>query len=299
MHARPETAGARGPSSPTAPRPADPGRERFRRWLVAVERLPALPDIAAGSLALLDRDDCKLADLAAYLAADQAITAGLLRLANSAFYAPVRITDLTHAVTRLGFARVRDLVVGLSVWNSFGSDATRRNALWIHSALVAGAAKTLAQRTGRDDGEAFTGAVVHDVGKLLLGLRVGDPYWALMDASEGRESDLVAAELREFGCHHGTVGGSLFEVWRLPPALVEVVRHHHDPLLPGQRLDSRTIVRIADRLVEATDPATGTLEEEAFREVERVAPGLVNRERWPATWARIAREQQVISAIFL
>jgi HD-like signal output (HDOD) protein len=286
-------------TAPPNPRPTEKVRERFYRQLMAVEGLPAAPEVATGTLALLERDNCKLAELATYIGGDQVIATALLRLANSVLFGlQGRVTDLQQAVTRLGFARVRDLVVGLSVWQSFEENRARRYALWLHSALVAGAAKTLAQHTGRDAAAAFTGGVVHDVGKLVLGLRLGESYWRLADACKASEAELVAAERHEFGCHHGTVGGWLFQLWRLPPALVDVASRHHDRLAAGQKLDTAALVAIADRLVEGTDPISGTVRDEVFREIESIAPGLVNREQWPALYTRIAYEQQAVACLF-
>lgn len=289
---------AQSQSSTGDARASEARRERFYRQLMAVETLPAAPEVATGTLALLERDNCKLADLAAYISGDQVIAAALLRLANSALFGlKGRITDLSQAVARLGFARVRDLVLGLSVWQSFEDDRPRRYALWLHSALVAAAAKTFAQQTGRDSAEAFTAGVVHDVGKLVLGMRVGQPYWRMVDECP-TEAELVVAERNEFGCHHGTVGSWLFQLWRLPPALVDIASQHHDHLTTGQRLDTSGLIRIADRIVEGTDPTSGEIRDEVFREIDRVAPGLVHREQWPALYSRIVYEQQAVACIF-
>jgi HD-like signal output (HDOD) protein len=282
--------GARGsrPTSASELRRFDAGRERFHRHVMAVDRLPAAPEVATRTLALLERESCSLADLAAFIASDQAIAAGLLRLANSAFFARHgHITSLSQAVSRLGFA----------VWESFDDNPARRYALWLHSALVAGVAKRLAERLGRDGGEAFTGGVVHDVGKLVLGLRLGEEYWALVDQCAG-ETALAAAEVKEYGCHHGIVGGWLFEVWRLPHGLIETATLHHVRPARGARLDESRLVGLADRLVEATDPTSGAVADDAFREVQTVAPGLVTREQWADLYARVAGEQQAAASIF-
>src|SRR5262245_3382713 len=105
-----QSRGGRDASAATGePRGGDVRRERFYRQLMAVETLPAAPEVANGTLALLERDNCKLAELATYISGDQVIAAALLRLANSALFGlKGRITDLSQAVARLGFARVRD-----------------------------------------------------------------------------------------------------------------------------------------------------------------------------------------------
>src|SRR5262245_58414477 len=96
-----------------------PAQERFYRELMAADQLPSPPEVAQRMLVAVNRDDVRVQDLAKLIARDQALTARLLRLANSAFFAiRSRVTSIPQAVTLLGFVRVRDLVLGLSVWTS-------------------------------------------------------------------------------------------------------------------------------------------------------------------------------------
>src|SRR5262245_61875582 len=128
-----------------------PALERFYRELMAVEKLPSAPEIARKTLATVNRDTASLHDLATLIARDQSLAARLLRLANGAFFAVRgKVTSISQAVTLLGFARVRELVLGLSVWGALeGKSATARRfrkRLWMHSAMVAAASRMLAER---------------------------------------------------------------------------------------------------------------------------------------------------------
>jgi HD-like signal output (HDOD) protein len=166
--------------------PRTPALERFYRELMAVDKLPSAPEIARKTLATVNRDTASLNDLATLIARDQALAARLLRIANAAFFAVRgKVTSIAQAVTLLGFARVRDLVLGLSVWGALegnGANARRfRTRLWIHSAMVGSAARMLAERTQVDEADAFTAGLLHDIGKLVLGLRLGDSYWDLLE----------------------------------------------------------------------------------------------------------------------
>src|SRR5205823_2584398 len=145
-----------------------PAQERFYRELMAVDRLPSVPEIAQRLLVAINREDAHVGHLTALIVRDQSLTARLLRLANSAFFSiRTRVTSIQQATTLLGFARVRDLVLGLSVWGALegkGPGARRwRRTLWSHTSLVAAAAKTLAERTGGDSGAAFATGLLHDV----------------------------------------------------------------------------------------------------------------------------------------
>jgi putative nucleotidyltransferase with HDIG domain len=243
-----------------------------------VEKLPSAPEVAQQMIAAVNREDVDTRQLTALIARDQALTARLLRLANSAFFAArAKATTVQQAVTLLGFGRVHDLVLGLSVWGALDPKSVAgrrwRTALWTHSATVAAASKLLAERAGLDGGTAFTAGLLHDVGKLVLGMRLGDSYWSMLDEAEARGEDSSGVEREAFQCHHGLVAGWLLQVWQLPPALVDAVAYHHDPLVADWGVDLPLLVGIADRLMNAGGGAAG---DRVVAEVRTVAPGLVD-----------------------
>ncbi len=278
-------------------------QERFYRELMAAQQLPSPPEVAQRMLLTVNRDDVRVDELTKLIARDQSLTASLLRLANSAFFAiRTRVTSIPQAVTLLGFGRVRDLVLGLSIWTSLdGKDPVGRQyrrKMWAHTAMVAAAAKMLAERTGGDGGAAFAAGLLHDVGKLILGLRLGATYWDLLDAAPAEDKTAAEIEIATFGCHHGIVGGWLLQLWQLPPALVHPVAMHHDPLDPTFGFDVTTAVAVADRLVNATDGASGVARADVLDEVRAFAPGLLGSDEWQQLYAGIQREQQAVAGIF-
>ena len=298
----PPPAGGRQRQPWDAP-PRSAAQERFFRELMSAQQLPSAPEIAQRMLVAVNREEAKVDDLAKLIARDQSLTARLLRLANSAFFGiRARVTSIPQAVTLLGFTRVRDLVLGLSVWTALDgkSAAARRyrRRLWTHGTTVAATAKMLAERTGGDGSTAFAAGLLHDVGKLVLGLRLGESYWTLLDEVAEREQDAAAVEGEAFGCHHGTVGGWLLQLWQLPPALVDPVALHHDPLVPDFGMDLPSVVAVANRLVNATDDESGVAREDVLEEVQAFAPGLLRTKDWREMYAGLAREQRAIGSIF-
>lgn len=279
-----------------------PALEKFYRELMAVDKLPSAPEIARRTLATINRDNASLNDLATLIARDQALAARLLRIANGAFFAVRgRVTSIPQALTLLGFARVRDLVLSLSVWGALeGSSATARRfrrRLWTHSSMVAAAARMLAQRTNRDDAGAFTAGLLHDVGKLVLGLRLGDSYWELLEDS-GDDGGAAEVERSALSCDHAIVGGWLLQLWGMPADLVEAVALHADAIQVTNGLDATTIVAVADRLLHATDANSGAAREDVLDDLRRVVPGLVEADAWREIWAALFKEQQALSSVF-
>ncbi|HEV7734370.1 MAG TPA: HDOD domain-containing protein [Candidatus Binatia bacterium] len=280
-----------------------PVLERFYRELMAVESLPSAPEVAQRMLVAINRDDVSLRALSSLIERDQSLAARLLRLANSALFAVrTKVTGISQAVTLLGFSRVRDLVLGLSVWGALEGSSPEgrryRKHMWNHTAMVAAAAKLLAERTrSADPGQAFTAGLLHDVGKLVLGLRLGDTYWSLLDDAV-EQGGAAAAEQEAFGCNHGMVGGWLLQLWGMPLVLVDPVALHTEALDPDYGLDLPAIVAVADRLVHSTDASSGAARQDVLDELSAFAPGLVDGNAWKEIWAALHKEQQALGGMF-
>ena len=215
------------------------------------QRVPAAPQIVTRILALTaDSTTTSAKSLADVVACDATLSGRVIALANSWFVGAARpVTDIQQAIILLGFSRVRDLGLGISVWGSLGEDRSimpaRRHALWRHSLTVAALARRLAERARLNASAAFMCGLLHDVGKLVLGLHLGEPYWSVLEGGDKRGADLVRLEAESFGCDHATVGGWLLSLWRLPASIVEVVSDHHAKAL--ERLPE--VVTFADAVV--------------------------------------------------
>lgn len=282
--------------------PTSPALERFYRQLMAVDQLPSSPAVAQRMMVTINKDDVNVRDIAALIERDQSLAARLLRLANSSFFATrTRVTSIQHAVTLLGFGRVRDIVLGLSVWGALDAKSKSgkryRQTLWKHAAMVAAASKRLGERTGLDVGAGFTGGLLHDVGKLVLGLRLGETYWTMLDEASESGRTAAAVEIEAFGCHHGSVGGWLLQLWQLPSTLADTVALHEEPLAHEYGLDMPNLVGIADRLVNATDPSTQIVLPEVLEEVHSFAPGLLTHEYWQELYASLLAEQSAVASM--
>jgi putative nucleotidyltransferase with HDIG domain len=285
------------------PPPRSPVQERFYRTLMQTKKLPSPPEIAEKVSEALKDDDVNTRQIADLIARDPALTASLLRLSNSALFASrMQVTNILQAVNMLGLMRVRDVVLGLSVWGKLDPQDENgrrwRRELWVHTANVAAAARTFAKTIGGDADAAFAAGLLHDVGKLVLGIQLGDSYWSMLDMAREQSSSSAGVEREAFGCDHSTVGGWLLELWKLPVPLVHAVALHHEPLATGAPVDLAGLIWIADRLVHGSDPATGEVPPDVLIDIEAVAPALATPERWRALHEELARERGAIEAIF-
>lgn len=135
--------------------------------------------------------------------------------------------------------------------------------LWAHSVAAALAAQVLAtRRPGVVSPEAFTAALMHDVGKLVLA-RFLDAERVEALRSAGRAgTPLRQAELELLGIEHAEISAAVLEHWKLPERLRVAVRHHHTPSDSDEPLASA--VHVADIVGHRAEVAVvGALDREA------------------------------------
>ena len=257
--------------------------QQFRAEVIARKNLPTIPTVLAKILQLVDAESASGKELIKVIEHDQALTGKMLRLANSAFFGQTRkVATIPRAVVLLGFSTVRNLALGVKVWDALGTGIarTRLDELWAHAVTVAVATKALAARLrAGDPDEGFTAGLLHDVGRLVLAMRFRDEYWRVVGgASEVEAIDRLEAS--SLGVDHAEVGGWILEAWSLPPAIVEAVRGHH---AVGARPGVAGLLAITDRLAAWTDLADGTMRPEATALLARGEDSGVT----PALWQEV------------
>ncbi len=254
--------------------------QQFRAEVIARKNLPTIPPVLAGIVALIDSDTAGARRLVELIERDQSLTAKLLRLANSAFFGQSRrVSTVPRAILLLGFSTVRNLALGVKVWEALAGDVTRKRLeeLWAHAVTVAVCAKALAGRLRAcDPDEAFTAGLLHDVGRLVIAVRFRDMYWDTVGGAAESEP-IEQLERATFGVDHAEVGGWLLEAWALPPIIVEAVRQHHEA---QPRAGLPHVLAVTNRLVAWTDVAAGTARPEMEPYLEPLAEQGLTVEAW-------------------
>jgi len=220
-----------------------------------IDDLPPLPAVAARVMGMADDDRTSAMELAQVLSTDQALTAKLIRVSNSAYYGFARrVSTVREAVVMLGFKQVRQVAVGASLMNTFKSkksadDVFDMDLFWGHSVAVGVAAENLAKKTRTAKPEdAFTAGILHDIGRLVLRKAMPAEFnLAVIEARRGT-CTLAEAELEFTGYAHDDIGRLLGERWKFPMHLVEAVRCHHDYALTPANDGLAGVVAQADRL---------------------------------------------------
>ena len=206
-----------------------------------------LPVVAVRVLEIADGQQFSAHELSQAIAADQALTAKVLRLSNSAYYGfPRRITTVRDAVVLLGFRAVRSATLASCIIETVpGGKVLDAMQAWRYSMVVGLLAEVLARASKRHQDEAFTAGILHNIGRLALDQHRPARLAEAKRIAEERRVPAAEAEYEVFGFTSSDVGGALALHWNFPPDLAEVVARHQLDLnaLPDPQSLSAYVIR--------------------------------------------------------
>jgi putative nucleotidyltransferase with HDIG domain len=204
----------------------------YSELLAKLEDIPTLPIVAMKVNELINDPNSSSADIAEVLKKDQVLTAKILRLVNSSYYAiPGGVADVQRALAFLGFNTVAQLVLSLSVFSvfsTFDSEDFSMLEFWRHALGTAVCSELLAKRLKypRPE-EAFTCGLLHDVGKLVLHEIDSERLGAIVAETKLRKCSFVDIE-REWDLPgHSYLGEVIATKWGLPQIIRLSIRYHH------------------------------------------------------------------------
>ena len=185
---------------------------------------------------LVTTPGCNPADVADLIAYEPSLTVQLLRAANSAASASAtRVVTVQEAVTRMGTSLVLALAVASGArphletkLPAYGLD---EGALWRHSVAAAVAAETARKFCSVEvPPEAFTAALLHDVGKVVMGRFLSPDILHYISLAQTEDHlSALEAETQILSVHHGELGGLIAQHWQLPEGIVLGITYHHNP----------------------------------------------------------------------
>lgn len=230
----------------------------FRR----ASALPQLPGSAIRLLEALDSGEASAKDLERIITCDGALTANLLRLANSADTGlPSGVTTIRSAILRLGQRAVRSVAVSLTIQGllsgegSLGPFNPQRYAK--HTIAVGFLARYLFARrrqisafeTKWSTDELFAAGLLHDIAYALLA-RVSPNVFQMISTSAEVKMCSVAAEFQEcYGQPMGELGADAARTWNLPKLFIPAIQYIDNPCEVEEENIPIYCLHYADRLV--------------------------------------------------
>jgi putative nucleotidyltransferase with HDIG domain len=203
--------------------------------LASIKKLPTFSPTVIRLAELLKDDEAGPLEYEAVVQVDVALTANLLRMANSAYFGFSRkIGSVREAITLLGTRRLFELSAMAAVeavvpakLPGYGIDAS---AYWSHSVATAVLSERLAkERKLAIPTLTFTAGLLHDIGKLVISSFLALHSEELRLELFGESASLLQCERDLLGGDHAQIGAELAAVWNLPEDVVKVIAFHHDP----------------------------------------------------------------------
>lgn len=213
--------------------------------------LASPPAIYSRLLEVLGEPDAGSEEVAAVVSVDPGLSARLLRLVNSSFFAfPRPVESVQMAVTIAGTVQVRDLVFATSVVSLFRgipAGLVDMDGFWRHSLAVGVGARLLAVTRGEYNVESFfLSGLLHDVGRLVLFQEAPEAMREAMIRAATERKPLHRLEHEILGFDHADVGRALVSRWQLGPQQEEVTGLHHDPARAHRYPVEVAAVHVAD-----------------------------------------------------
>jgi len=195
---------------------------------------PSMPQAAVKLRELFKEDDVPINKIENILRQDPGLSANILRLANSAhFGVSSKVGSLKKAILILGLKRFEQIAISAYMNKTMdkaveGYDLSPGD-LWLHSIAVATTAEAIAKLLKISySSDIFISALLHDMGKLILGefIKADSKH---IKAIVAKGESQVRAEYMVFGTDHAEIGALILKKWSFPDDIVNAVRWHHDP----------------------------------------------------------------------
>lgn len=213
-------------------------------------QLPSLPTIVLEMIDTLNDENADFSRLIEKITRDQAIVAKVMRLANSPFYGfPGGVASIREAVSLLGFNGVRSLILASTLMELFPGKggAFDWTEFWRHSFNSGACARLLAASVRGNQEAAHLAGILHDIGRLLIGVYLPEQFAASLAYHQKHGISLIEAEQALWGTDHAGVGAAVAARWRLPPAIQHAIEHHHNPQ-PAKDMPLTDLVYLANLL---------------------------------------------------
>ncbi|MCD6288719.1 MAG: HDOD domain-containing protein [Candidatus Hydrogenedentes bacterium] len=232
--------------------------------LTKVGTVQSLPAAALEAVELMDDPETSISEIAKIIEMDPSLTANVLRLANSAYFGlSGSVGSVRDAIVWLGTKQVTHAIM-TSAAASWMHQAIKgydlsAGELWKHSVAVAITSEQFVSALDIESPcDMFTAALLHDVGKIVLGTFVDVDAKPIMKLAFDEQVPFHVAEQRVLGIDHAEVGAVLLDYWNLPAPIVNVSRWHHEPSHASSNIPAVDIAHMADMLMLMCGVGTGS-----------------------------------------
>ncbi|MGQ9859479.1 MAG: HDOD domain-containing protein [Thermodesulfobacteriota bacterium] len=220
--------------------------------LEAMDRVRPFPQVVVRALQLLDDPDVPARRLLEVIQYDPVITLRLLQVCNSAMFGLRRkVESLQQAMVLLGNQAMVRLLITFGALDMLKDPlpgyGLERGELWEHAVACATLSQSMLKELNHpEDHVVFTGAILHDVGKILLNEYAGRQCVQISKMVMEEDRSALEAEREVLGIDHAQLGRILAERWNLPQSILLIIGRHHEPVHPQRDPMSVCLVHLAN-----------------------------------------------------
>jgi HD-like signal output (HDOD) protein len=226
---------------------------KTQEYIVDAANLITLPDIYIAVKEAIDDPDVNLDEIAEIISFDPAISARLLKIANSSFYGQMlQVDTIKKAVSILGTTTVHDTVLASSVSNAFQSihgvdyDVV---TFWRGSIMRAVVAKIIAHKLHVSEPDRlFILGLLSDIGHMIMSISDPKLMQKILIQQEKTGYPLYLFERSAFGFDCGELAADILETWSLPDSIVTGIRYQNCPEIAPEYKQEAAIMYCASRL---------------------------------------------------
>ncbi len=218
-----------------------------------LDEMRPLPGVLTEIIRVLSDERSSARDVEKAMSCDQAITARILKIANSAFYGHSgKVKKLSQAIALIGYNSSLHIAIGAGLKDSLTSPLDARNPFsvnyWIHSLVTAVFSRSLGRQFGSElCDDMFLAGMMHDIGwGVLVKMQLDNPS---IGSPENASGTIVDREQALYGTDHQILSAQLLTGWGFPSTVIALVRQHHTPEHSTCDLEKETrLLQLADHL---------------------------------------------------
>lgn len=201
--------------------------------LKAAEKLPTAPRLLVELGQLMHDPRTESDDVVNLLRQDQSLVAQIIRMANSAAYAPSSpVGSLERALAAVGYAEVHRLVGVVAArqlselqmrWYPVSGKKIRQNSLYVAVIM-----EELAQAARESPRSCYTIGLLRTIGMMVLD-QLPAAGRELVPFAEGSDLDLASWEREQWGMTNPEAAARILQLWKMPHETITAIQHHYQP----------------------------------------------------------------------
>jgi diguanylate cyclase (GGDEF)-like protein len=216
-----------------------------------VKNLPSLPTVALKIIQEIKREKLSNNSLSEIISYDPALTAKILKIANSSFYAiSDGVDSIDRAVNILGQEALKNIALSFVIVNGLKRDNVDNfdhELFWKRSITAAVSAEMLTSKLKVNRGDTFVIPLLMDIGVLVMYLSDRNEYLKVFDEKRVSELTTVEAEKTVFGYDHQELGSRILIKWNIPENISLPIAYHHNPeKCPSEMKELVEVLQLAD-----------------------------------------------------